>query len=65
MTIWEILIGGPAILISVIIVVIVIIAIISFSLLSVGFPFLIVNFYKNYKNKVKISLREILEKTYF
>jgi len=62
MTIWEILIGAPAILI---IMMIVIFAIIGFALLIAGLPVLIVNFYKNYKNQDKISLKEILKKIYF
>ena len=62
MTILEILIGAPATLIFV---VIVIFAIIGFSLLIAGLPVLIVNFYKNYKNQDKISLKEILKKIYF
>ncbi|MDO8676417.1 MAG: hypothetical protein Q7K16_02070 [Candidatus Azambacteria bacterium] len=62
MTIWEILIGAP---IALIIIPVIILAVISFTLLIVGFPFLAVNLYKNYRNQTKISLKEILEKTYF
>lgn len=62
MTIWEVLIGGPAVML---IVMIIIFSVIGFSLLITGFPFLIVNFYKNRKNQAKISLKEILSKTYF
>ncbi|MBI2446372.1 MAG: hypothetical protein HYV51_00945 [Parcubacteria group bacterium] len=62
MTIWEVLIGAPA---TLLIVMIVIFAIIGFALLIIGLPVLIVNFYKNHKNQAKISLKEILRKTYF
>ena len=62
MTILEVLIGAPA---TLIIVVIVTFAIIGFALLIAGLPALIVNFYKNYKNQDKISLKRILRKTYF
>ncbi|OGD25060.1 hypothetical protein A2819_01690 [Candidatus Azambacteria bacterium RIFCSPHIGHO2_01_FULL_40_24] len=62
MTIWEVLIGAPA---TLMIVVIIIFAIISFALLIAGLPALIANFYKNYKNQDKISLKRILRKTYF
>ncbi len=46
MTIWEILIGAPA---TLFLVIVIILAIIGFVLLIAGFPFLIMNFYKNYK----------------
>lgn len=62
MAIWEILIGGP---LAMILVITIIAALICFSLLIIGLPFLIVNLYKNHKNQDKISLREILEETYF
>lgn len=62
MTIWEILIGGPM---AVLLVMLAIIVVIGFSLLIVGLPFLIKNFYKNRKNQAKISFWGILAKTYF
>lgn len=62
MTIFEILVSAP---LAGTMVVVMIIAVVGFSLLIAGLPFLIVNFYKNYKNQAKISLREILAKTYF
>ncbi len=62
MTIWEVLIGAPA---TLFLFIIIILAIIGFVLLIAGFPFLIMNFYKNCKNKAKISFWEILAKTYF
>lgn len=65
MTVWEVLIGAPA---TFVFMIIIILAVIGFSLLIVGLPFLVVNFYKNHKNQenqAKISFWKILYKTYF
>lgn len=62
MTIWEILIGMPA---ALILIIIIFLAIIGFSLLIVGFPFLLANLYKNYENQAKLSFWEVWIKTYF
>lgn len=62
MTIGEILIDTP---IALIFMILIFITIIGFLFLISGLPFLIMNLYRNYRNKDRISFRKILKKTYF
>lgn len=62
MTIGEFSIGLPTMIIGGTMVFTIIF---GFLLLISGLPFLVINLYINHKNKVKVSFREILRKTYF